>query len=267
MAQQDEQASGAGGFALPAARQARLLALVQDRGQATVMELGALLDVSRDTVRRDLHALEARGLLVRTYGGAIANERMVRTETSLGSRMDAHAEAKRRIATAAAALVRDGETLILNGGSSTFAFAAALGSHRNLTLVTNNLRIPPAVPDGAVQATYIMGGTYWAVSQVTIGPIGLPGIAGFDVDTAVIGVTGISAVGLSMGRLDEASETAGMIGAAKRTIVVADASKFGVTAFARIAPFEHIQHLVTDAAPSGAIAEALEAANVQVLVC
>ena len=254
-------------YTLPAARQARLLALLQQRGQVTVTELVALLDVSRDTVRRDLDAMEARGLLVRTYGGAITNDRMVRVDTSLGSRMDAHAEAKQRIGSAAAALIRDGETLVLNGGSSTCAFAAALGERRNLTLVTNNLRVPPAVPEAAVRAVYVMGGTYWAVSQVTIGPIGLPGISGFDADTAVIGVTGVSAGGVSMGRLDEASETAAMIGVAKRTVVLADSSKFGVTAFAQIAPFERIQHLVTDAPPSPDIAAALEAANVQVLVC
>ena len=119
----------------------------------------------------------------------------------------------------------------------------------------------------AVRAVYVMGGTYWAVSQVTIGPIGLPGIAGFDADTAVIGVTAVSAAGLSMGRLDEASETAAMIGVAKRTVVVADASKFRATAFAQVASFERIQHLVTDAAPPPDIAAALDSANVQVLVC
>ncbi|RYB02078.1 DeoR/GlpR family DNA-binding transcription regulator [Lichenibacterium ramalinae] len=255
------------GAALPALRQERLLALLQDRGQATVAELVSLLDVSRDTVRRDLDALDARGLLVRTHGGAVHRDRMVRVDTTLGLRMDAHAEGKRRIGLAAAALVRDGETLVLNGGSSTVAFAAALAERRDLTLVTNNLRVPPATPEAAVRALYLLGGTYWAVSQVTIGPLGLPGIAGFDADTAVIGVTGLSAAGLTMGRLEEAAGTAAMIAAARRTIVLADASKFDVAAFARIAPLDAIEHLVTDAPPPAAVAAALDAAGVQVLVC
>ena len=256
-----------GAAALPAFRQERLLDLLQSRGQATVAELVTLLDVSRDTVRRDLDVLEGRGLLVRTHGGAVHRDRMVRVDTALGLRMDAHAEAKRRIGLAAAGLVRDGETLVVNGGSSTVAFASALAERRDLTLVTNNLRVPPATPEAAVRALYLLGGTYWAVSQVTIGPLGLPGIAGFDADTAVIGVTGLSADGITMGRLEEAAETAAMMAAARRTIVLADASKFDVSAFARIAPLDGIAHLVTDAPPSAAIADALERAGVQLLVC
>ncbi len=257
----------AGSVALPAARHNRLLELLQQRGQVTVVELVALLDVSRDTVRRDLDALEQRGLLVRTHGGAIDKSRLVRVDTSLGARMDKHADAKRQIGSLAATLIRDGETMILNGGSSTCAFAAALADRRDLTLVTNNLRVPPVTPEASVRAVYVLGGTYWAVSQVTIGPIGLPGIAGFGADTAVIGVTGLSAAGLSIGRLEEATETAGMIEVSKRTIVLADQSKFAVSAFAHVAPLDKIEHLVTDAQPPPDIAAALDRAGVQVLIC
>lgn len=256
-----------GSNALPAVRQNRLLEILDQRGQVTVAELVALLEVSRDTVRRDLDLMERRGLLARTHGGAIGRHRMVRVDTSLGSRMDEHAEAKLRIGRLAAGLVRDGETLILNGGSTTCAFAAALGDRRNLTVVTNNLLLPPVTPEAALRAIYLMGGTYWAVSQVTIGPIGLAGVAGFGVDTAVIGVTGLSARGLTMGRLEEAVETAGMIEVARRTVVVADQSKFDVAAFAHIAAFDRIDHLVTDGEPPPDIAAALESAGVQVMVC
>ena len=256
-----------GSSALPAVRQSRLLDLLQHRGQVTVGELVALLDVSRDTVRRDLDLMEQRGLLVRTHGGAVDKTRMVRVDTTLRARMDEHADAKQRIGRAAAGLVRDGETLVLNGGSTTCAFAAALTERRNLTVVTNNLRLPPITPDAAVRAIYVLGGTYWAISQVTIGPIGLPGIAGFGADTAVIGATGVSADGVSMGRLEEATETAAMIDVAKRTIVLADRSKFGVSAFAQVARFDRIDHLVTDGEPPQAIGAALERAGVKVLVC
>ncbi len=260
-------ASGQDSSALPALRQERLLEILQRQGQATVAELVGLLDVSRDTVRRDLDVLENRGLLVRTHGGAVHKNRMVRVDTTIGLRMDAHAEAKRRIGLAAAGLIRDGETLVLNGGSSTVAFSAALRERRDLTVVTNNLRIPPALPEACIRTVYLLGGTYWAVSQVTIGPLALPGIAGFAADTAVIGVTGLSDEGITMGRLEEAAETAAMIAAAKRTIVLVDASKFDVSAFARIASLERIDHLVTDAAPPSAIADALERAGVSVLIC
>ena len=257
----------AAGNALPALRQNRLLEVLQEQAQVTVAELVTLFDVSRDTIRRDLDSMEQRGLLVRTHGGAIRKDQMVHVDTTLGLRMDAHADAKRRIGQAAVRLVRDSETLLLNGGSTTCAFAAALGERRNLTIVTNNLRLPPVTPEAAVRAIYVLGGTYWSVSQVTIGPIGLPGVAGFGADTAVIGCTALSAAGIPMGRLDEAIETAGMVGLAKRTIVLADRSKFNMTAFATIAGYDQIEHLVTDAAPPPEIAAALDRAGVQVLVC
>jgi DeoR family transcriptional regulator, fructose operon transcriptional repressor len=252
---------------LPAARQSRLLQLVQRRGQVTVNELVGLLDVSRDTVRRDLDLLEERDLLIRTHGGAVRKDRMVQVDTVLGLRMDAYTEAKRRIGERTAALVRDGETLLLNGGSTTCAFATALGQRRDLTIITNNLRVPPVMPESAARAIHLLGGTYEPVSQVTVGPIALPGVVGFNVDTAVIGVTGISLDGFAIGRLEEATVTADMVARAKRTIVVADASKFHLAAFATVAAFDRVQHLVTDAMPPPDMAAALDTAGVQVLVC
>lgn len=255
------------GAALPALRHSRLLALLQERGQASVAELVNALDVSRDTVRRDLDLLDQRGLLIRTRGGALANSHLVQVDTTLGLRMDAHVEAKRRIGVAAARLIRDSETLIVNGGSTTCYFAGALGERHNLTLITNNLRIPPAVPEGASRAIHILGGLYWGISQVTLGPIGFSSVAGISADTAVIGVTGITAAGIAMGRLEEASATRGMVEVARRTIVLADASKFNVSAFSLIAPLGGIHHLVTDAEPPAEIAAALSAAGVAVVVC
>jgi DeoR/GlpR family transcriptional regulator of sugar metabolism len=253
--------------ALPALRQSRLVGLIQERGQVTVAELVALFDVSRDTIRRDLDYLEERGLLIRTHGGAIDNSHLVRVDTTLGLRMDAHVEAKRRIGQKAASLIRDSETLIVNGGSTTCYFAAALGERRNLAVVTNNLRVPPLLPESCVRSVHILGGLYWGVSQVTIGPIGFPSLAGIHADSAVIGVTGLSPAGLSMGRLEEATETAAMIDIAKRVIVVADSSKFNVDAFAAIAPFDRVHHLVTDATPPDAMLAALEKAEVQLTLC
>ncbi|WP_307432659.1 DeoR/GlpR family DNA-binding transcription regulator [Labrys monachus] len=252
---------------LPALRQSRLVALLQERGQATVAELVALFDVSRDTIRRDLDLLEQRGLLVRTHGGAVDNSSLVQVDTTLGLRMDAHVEAKRRIGVAAAKLVRDSETLIVNGGSTTCYFAAALGERRNLTVVTNNLRLPPIMPEACVRSIHILGGLYWGTSQVTIGTVGFPSVTGISVDTAVIGATGLSPGGLSVARLEEAAEAVSMMGVAKRTIALIDSSKFNVSAFATVTSFDRIHHLVTDREPPDDIGAALSRAGVQVLVC
>jgi DeoR/GlpR family transcriptional regulator of sugar metabolism len=260
------QASASGGASLPAVRHNRLIELLRVHGQMTVNEMVEQLSVSRDTVRRDLDQLESRGLLQRTHGGAIYNDTLVRVDTTLGTRMDAFAAAKQRMGKAAAALIRDGETLIVNGGSSTCFFAAALSGKQNLTVITNNLRLPPATPESCLRSIHILGGTYWPVSQVTIGPVGFPDVSGISADTAVIGATGISAGGVSMGRLEEASETTAMIKVAARTIALIDHSKFNVTAFARIATLTQITFLVTDAWPPDAIMLALKKAGTQVIV-
>ena len=252
---------------LPAVRHNRLIELLRERGQVTVNELVVLFDVSRDTIRRDLDLLNERGLLIRTHGGAVHNDKLVRIDTTLGSRMDVHVERKQRIAKRAMELIRDGETLILNGGSSTCYFAAALASRRNLTIITNNLRLPPVTPESCLRAIHILGGAYWSVSQVTIGAIGFPDVAGISADTAVIGATGISATGISMGRLEEAAETKAMIGISRRTIVLIDQSKFNVTAFAQVAGFDAIDYVVTDARPSSEIVDAMKQAGTQLIVC
>ncbi len=232
----------------------------------TVADLVTRFGVSRDTIRRDLDLLEQRGLLVRTHGGAIPSDSLVMREVSLTQRMDAHADAKSRIGRLASTLIRDGETLIVNGGSTTYYFAAELGDRRELMVVTNNLRIPPVLPERAVRATYVLGGTYWGSPQVTVGPIGFASTARISADTAVIGITGMSADGFAIARLEEASVSSSMIDVARRTIILADSSKFQISAFAHVTSFSDVQYLVTDNLPPPEIATLLEQAGVQVLV-
>jgi DeoR/GlpR family transcriptional regulator of sugar metabolism len=178
----------------------------------------------------------------------------------------AHKPAKQRIGQAAAGLVRDGETLIINGGSTTLAFARELGARRDVTIVTNNLRVPAAVPLGTVRDLYVLGGQYRFESQVTIGAVGFATVPSISADTAVIGVGGITVDGLSTTLLVEAEMMRAMIGSAIRTIVVADASKFGHSSFAQIVSLEHVEILVTDQPPPDDLAQALAEAQVQVLL-
>ena len=257
------------GFAasLPAARHAQLVDFVNENSQATVAALMTRFGVSRDTIRRDLNLLEQRGLLVRTHGGAVARENLVNAVTTLSSRMDAHAHAKQRIGRLTATLIRDGETVVLNGGSTTSYLAAELGELQRLTVVTNNLRIPAALPERCVRNVYVLGGAYMALSQATIGLVGFANVAGISADTAIIGVTALSVDGFSVGNLEEALMTKEMMRLSRRTILVADGSKFDKSALALVAPLRAAQILVTDAAPAGALAEALAEAEVQVLVC
>jgi DeoR family transcriptional regulator, fructose operon transcriptional repressor len=253
--------------ALPSRRRAELVRLVRSRGQVTVTELAALFDVSLDTIRRDLDLLAGRGLLARTHGGAVPVDELAMHDTPFAERLNAQKIAKTRIAQAAAALISDGETLILNGGSTTRAVATELASRRNLTVVTNNLSIPAVLSSDAVRDVYVLGGQYRPESQVTIGEVRFAPVSGISADRAVIGVGGITAhAGLSTTLLAEAVMIEAMISAASRTIVVADASKFGHNAFAHIVPLSRIHVLVTDARPSAELGAALDDAGVEVLV-
>lgn len=259
---QDEVSSN-----LPAARQTKLVELVKKRGQVSASELVNIFGVSRDTIRRDLTLLEERGLLVRTHGGAVPRERLVTSSiTTLDSRMNMQRNAKERIGKAAAQLIRDRETLMLNGGSSISYFADELGNHHDLTIVTNNLHVPSILPAHAVRAVYVLGGTYIASSQVMVGFAGFAAMPQISVDTAVMAVSGMSSKGCSISKLEEATATREMMAACQRTILLADSSKFDVQAFAMVANYDLVEYLVTDAQPDGDLAAALEEAGVKIVV-
>jgi DeoR/GlpR family transcriptional regulator of sugar metabolism len=250
---------------IPTRRQQQLLELLAVRGQLTVDELAEHFGVSDDTVRRDLHLLEQRKRVLRTHGGAVAKGFFVHHETAFSLRGQAQADAKGQIGKAAAELISDGETLMINGGSTTFAFAMNLGMRRNLTIVTNNLAIPPVLRPEAVQDIRIVGGQYRVNLVSTIGPLGF-GTGTISVDTAVIGVSGMTRKGISTTVLEEAPMLAEMISAAERTIILADATKFGRNAFGHIVPLTGIDILVTDAPPPDDLAQALGEGEVEIIV-
>jgi DeoR/GlpR family transcriptional regulator of sugar metabolism len=213
---------------LPARRRSELVRLVCSRGQVTVAEIASLFDVSADTIRRDLDALAEQRLLKRTHGGAVAEDSLVGTDAPFLLRKNAQKDAKSRIAR---------------------AFAAELGGRSGLTVVTNNLSLPAALPSRAIRDIYVLGGQVRFEAQVTLGTVGFAGTGSISADTAVIGVTGISPAGISASALAEAEMTAAMLAACRRVIVLADATKFGRNAFAHIAALDRVHVLVTDAEP------------------
>jgi DeoR family transcriptional regulator, fructose operon transcriptional repressor len=253
--------------ALPAQRRARLVQLVRERGHASVAELADDFAVSMDTIRRDLDYLAERRLLTRTHGGAMLPGELAAADSSFENRSVTHHAAKAGIGKAAAALISDGETVIINGGTTTLAVARALTGVQSLTVVTNNLRVPVEIASSAVRDLYVIGGACRVSSHVTVGPLVFPDSTGISADTGVIGVGGISVEsGLSGTHLGEAQMMRQMIDACTRLIVVADASKFGRSAFVHICPLARMSVLVTDAAPAGELAETLADADVEVVV-
>jgi DeoR family glycerol-3-phosphate regulon repressor/DeoR family fructose operon transcriptional repressor len=252
--------------ALPAKRRSDIARLAKQLGQITVADMSARFEVSLDTIRRDLDILADQGLILRTHGGAVPSESMATADSPFEQRISARQDAKERIGRAAAKLIAPGETLIVNGGSTAVAFAASLGDLTRLTIVTNNLGLPSAVPVNAVANLYLLGGEIRSGARITLGPVGFVGTRQIAADTTVIGMGGITEDGCSTSRIEEAIMMAAMIAAARRTIVIADSTKFGRIGFAVVAPLDKVDVLVTDTEPSGKLRDALDAAGVRLVI-
>jgi DeoR family glycerol-3-phosphate regulon repressor/DeoR family fructose operon transcriptional repressor len=252
--------------ALPAKRRSDIARLAKQLGQITVTDMSARFEVSLDTIRRDLDILADQGLILRIHGGAMPSESMATADSPFEQRISARQDAKERIGRAAAKLIARGETLIVNGGSTAVAFAASLGDLSRLTIVTNNLGLPSAVPVNAVTNLYLLGGEIRGGAHITLGPVGFVGTRQIAADAAVIGMGGITEDGCSTSHIEEATMIAAMIAAARRTIVIADSTKFGRIGFAVVTPLDKIDVLVTDTEPSGRLRDALDAAGVRLVI-
>jgi DeoR family transcriptional regulator, fructose operon transcriptional repressor len=249
---------------LPVKRRRELLRLLRVRGQLTVRETAQHFKISVDTARRDLDLLARQGVLDRTYGGAVAPERPGKQGPNATRQVTSSFQGK-CLGRWLDRLIKDGETLILNGGFTTRCCVEALGG-RNVRMVTNNLDLPFDFLTAA--DVCVLGGKCRPDARVTVtvGPMIISGKK-INVDSAVIGVDGIVAgEGLTAKLLDEALVASEMIAAAQRTIVVADSSSFGRRSFARIGPIESMQVLITDKEPPAELAQALEKARVEVIV-
>src|SRR5215216_137988 len=233
---------------LPAGRKARLAAYVAEAGQVTVGTLAEHFGVSIDTVRRDLDQLSAEGVLVRTYGGAVSLSTVSRVDRAVDVRLNLQKTEKEKIAALAASLVEDGSTIMINGGTTTLALARHLHSHRDLTVATNNLLVPPAMSPPVIRDLYVFGGPVRSITQATIGPVSLRVAGGFDL--ALIGVGAVSVdAGYSTSNLGEAAMMREMMYRAARVAILADSSKFGRRLFAQISELGSADFLIMEPRP------------------
>ncbi len=252
-------------------RQEHILAVIRAEGRAAVAALATDLDVTTETIRRDLDALEERGRLRRVHGGAVAAELGSLAELTLDTRSGERIDAKRAIAAATLRRIPDGSTLLLDAGSTTGAIAGAIvetaTDRRRLGVITNALPIAAAlhaIP--GIEVTFI-GGRLRGVTSASVGTMAVAQLAALRPDVVVLGTNGISAdFGLSTPDEDEAATKAAMVRAARRRIVVADGSKLGVESLHSFAPLGELDVLVTDVAPDADLAAALDRAGVEVVI-
>jgi DeoR family transcriptional regulator, fructose operon transcriptional repressor len=255
---------------LPAGRKAQLAAYVAEAGQVTVGTLAERFGVSIDTIRRDLDQLSADGVLVRTYGGAVSLSTVSRVDRAVDVRLGLQQAEKEKIAALAAALVADGSSILINGGTTTLALARHLHRHRDLTIATNNLLVPPALSPSVIRDLYVFGGAVRSITQATIGPVSLRVAGGTELDIrgdlAFIGVGAVSVdAGYSTSNLGEAAMMREMMSRAARVAILADSSKFGRRLFSQISELGSADYLVTDSSPPPDLLEALAENDVKVI--
>jgi DeoR family transcriptional regulator, aga operon transcriptional repressor len=248
-------------------RQEERLSLILERlsqtGSVGVSGVATELGVSTASVRRDLQLLEEQHLLSRTHG-AVANATVY--ELPLRYRSGSHKGEKRRIAAVAAERVDDTvATVGMTGGTTTTEVARRLADRLGLTVVTNALNIASDLALHPDIKLIVTGGTARSESYELVGPLAESTLAGLNLDVVVVGVDGISVGGgLTTYHEVEAATNRAMIGRARRVIVVADGSKVGKLALARICDIEAVDELITDASADAAEMARLEAAGVTV---
>lgn len=250
---------------LPAERQRRIEELVRERHAVRVSTLAELLTVSGVTIRRDLEELERRGRLERTHGGAITVRRMAREPAFLEA-VSSHPDEKRRIGRAAAGLVGSGETVFLNGGTTTLEILRHLVT-TDLRIVTNHVEAPFAIGERDVELILI-GGEYRAPSHSCVGDLATQALRRIFASRSFIGVEGVSIrSGLTTPAASEAEIARVMIEQTQGPVtVVADSSKIGTVADFSIAPIAAITMLVTDEGLDPGVRSELERIGVQVAV-
>jgi DeoR family transcriptional regulator of aga operon len=267
--------AGAAAPPLDAPRRRQLaMALVAERGFVRVAELSAAFGVTTVTARADLDALEREGSIRRVHGGAVPASSLLEAERpdrepTFEEALAASVEPKRLIGEHAASLVRSGQSVILDVGTTTLQIARALRARADLddlVVFTNGLSIALELEDEIPRFTVVVtGGTLRPKQHSLVHPLAGSMLDEVHVDLAFIGCNGIDPMhGVTNSNLPEAAVKSLMLRAAARSIVVADGSKLGEVHLGRIAPIDAFDVLVTDAAAPLPLVAELEAAGLAV---
>lgn len=237
---------------LAAQRQHLILRELQSAGTVRVGSLAELLDVSEMTVRRDIDALDADGLLLRVHGGAARTDSFSALEPPFASKSTRELAAKKAIAAEAARLIVPGMTLLISGGTTTFELARILPRNQGITVATNSIMVAnsltaagPAGNGGTIR-TVILGGER-TPSEALVGPLAAQAARAVDADLCFMGAHGMHLqAGITSPNLLEAEVNAAMIGVSRKLVVLADATKFGLVGLAGISPLSAVDILITD---------------------
>lgn len=246
-------------------RHAEIMRMLTDEGTVTISDLAARLGVSLETVRRDVRPLTENGSVLKIHG-AVGLAGQV-GEAPFQRRMRENADAKRRIAREMARLIRDGESVMLDTGTTTSFVARELLGHRRLTVVTNSSDIARTLATVNGNKVYMAGGELRSDSGAAFGVSAIEFIAKFSVTHAIISAGAIDAPsGVMDFDLEEAEFARMMLSRGEQSYVVTDHTKFGRRGLVSVAGFDAIGHLVTDAPVADDLAALLETHGTSLIV-
>lgn len=233
-------------------RKQQILDLMMERPELSVSELSRHFSVSEVTIRSDLKALEAQGLVLRQHGGGLPT-----LHANVAERQRTRLEEKSRIARAAAGLIGDLEDIMITAGTTTSLIPRFLVGRKGVNIVTNSTLLLPFVRHNPGISVTLTGGEFRPPIEALTGPATIRELEQFHVSKAFLGSDGITAAqGTTADSAEIANVCRRMSRQARQTIVLADASKLGREGFAHIMPAARIDILITDTgAPASEVAK------------
>lgn len=237
-------------------RRLEILEMVRRSGRVRIGALAKDLGVTEPTIRKDLARLEESGKLRRTHGGAIGLG--VGEERAISDRKIANASAKARIAHVCAELIRPGDSVYLDSGTTVLQIAEALTTPQ-VNVLTNGLDVALAIGDKPAVRHTLLGGQVRPAGGSVSGPLAVENLQRFTLDIAFIGVSGLTSDGITVLDFLEAQLKSAVIARSRRVVVPVDSSKIGVVDFAHVAPLGSVHCVVTADASAELIAYCTEA--------
>ena len=250
---------------LSAERKRLILETAGQDGRVIASELSRRFNVSEDTIRRDLRELAAEGLLHRVHGGALPLPKPP-VSVSFASRAAQSHEAKAVIARAAAALVRNGQVIAVDGGTTPLEVAQQFPPDLRATVVTHSLPVLEALAARPGIELISIGGRVFGEALVTIGPVAVDAYRSLRPDVCFFGVAGIDVeAGVTALNQDEALVKRAMLEGAAQVVAVAAADKLGTAGPFAVAPISRVSHLVTDRSAPDHLLQPFRAAGIEVV--
>jgi DeoR/GlpR family transcriptional regulator of sugar metabolism len=223
-------------------RQVNILKLLEDYNQTSVNELSTRLGVSSATIRQDLSFLESEGLIKRVHGGAVLED-----AEDLSNRLGVNYDRKLRIARKAAGLVKDGETILIESGSTNALLARELVKKKNITIITTNIYIARQLRKSKQADIIILGGLYQPGSESLVGKITRASLDQINFDKAFIGIDGYTPeAGFTLRDLFRAEISSYIIKKASDAIIISDSTKFGKKELTNVCYLSDINRIATD---------------------